>query len=80
VTVVVRGYVLWWRRRPTRGSAWSVGRAPSRGALRRIGAVPAVAIGIAAAVVGWFAPVLGLSLLAFLVVDTAVGWRSRGRA
>lgn len=80
VTVVVRGYLLWWRRRPTRGSAWSVARAPSRGALRRIGAVPAVAIGIAAAVVGWFAPVLGLSLLAFLLVDTAVGWRSRGRA
>ena len=26
------------------------------------------------------ASVLGLSLLAFLVVDTAVGWRSRGRA
>ncbi|ETT23992.1 PepSY domain-containing protein [Rhodococcus aetherivorans] len=80
ITVVLRGYVMWWRRRPTRGSAWAVGRAPARGALRRIGAGPAVAIGVAAAVVGWFAPVLGLSLLAFLVVDTAVGWRMRGRA
>ncbi|GGL09423.1 PepSY-associated TM helix domain-containing protein [Nocardia jinanensis] len=73
ITVIARGYLMWWRRRPTPATGmFAVGKPPRRGALRRsaILAVPALA---AAALIGWFAPVFGLSLLAFLVVDILVG-------
>ncbi|MFE3293314.1 PepSY-associated TM helix domain-containing protein [Rhodococcus sp. NPDC059234] len=80
VTVIVHGYLMWWRRRPTRGSAWAVGRPPLRGALRQVH--PALAVGSVAAaiVVGWFVPLLGISLVAFLVIDAAVGLRARARS
>ncbi len=31
ITVIVRGYRMWWQRRPTRGSAWAVGRPAAAG-------------------------------------------------
>ena len=80
VTVIVRGYVMWWRRRPTRGSDWAVGRAPLRGALRQTNPAFAVAVVAVAVAVGWFMPLLGLSLLGFLVVDAVLGLRARLRA
>ncbi|MFD1812010.1 PepSY-associated TM helix domain-containing protein [Rhodococcus gannanensis] len=79
VTVIVRGYVMWWRRRPTRGSDWAVGRPPLRGALRQVHPVAAVAIVAAAVAVGWFVPLLGWTLLGFLVIDLAVGAAKRAR-
>ncbi|WP_327150026.1 PepSY-associated TM helix domain-containing protein [Nocardia sp. NBC_01329] len=73
VTVIVRGYLMWWQRRPTRTTGtFALGRPPRRGALRR-SAVLAVPVSAAAALIGWFAPVFGLSLLAFLVIDVLVG-------
>lgn len=68
VTVIVRGYLMWWRRRPT-----GAGRPPARGALRATPPAAAVALVGAAAVVGWFVPLLGLSLLGFLGIDVALG-------
>ncbi|RYE41243.1 MAG: PepSY domain-containing protein [Hyphomicrobiales bacterium] len=79
VTVIVRGYVLWWRRRPTRGQR-RVGRAPVRGTWRRIHPVTAVAVAVAVVAVGWFIPILGLSMLAFLLVDVFLGGLARMRA
>ncbi|MEU4315135.1 PepSY domain-containing protein [Nocardia sp. NPDC024068] len=80
VTVIVRGYLMWWRRRPTRDAGWfTFGRPPRRGALRR--SIPlAVPVLAAALLIGWFAPVFGVSLLTFLVVDIAVGLVQRARA
>nr|WP_306306493.1 PepSY domain-containing protein [Nocardia veterana] len=80
ITVIVRGYLMWWRRRPTRNTGrFAVGRAPARGTLRRaplwVG-VPLVALTVA---IGWFAPVLGVSLLAFLIVDIVLGLIQRRR-
>ena len=72
ILVVVRGYRMWWQRRPTRGSTWAVGRPPLRGAIRNIRPVIAVPLVAAAVAIGWFLPLFGLSLLAFLVVDTAI--------
>lgn len=72
LTVIIRGYVMWWRRRPTRGTG-TFGRPPTRGSIRRVPIVTSLAITIVAIVVGWFVPLLGISLLAFLVVDVAVG-------
>ncbi|MGX1776217.1 PepSY-associated TM helix domain-containing protein [Nocardia brasiliensis] len=82
ITVLVRGYLMWWRRRPTRGGAGRLplGRAPKRGALRRSSPWLAVPLVLVAVLVGWFAPLVGLSLLAFLVVDVLVGLRARLRA
>ena len=71
ITIVVRGYRMWWQRRPTRGSAWAVGRPPIRGAIRQ--STPSARCLVAAAVgIGWFLPLFGMSLLAFLVVDAAI--------
>lgn len=79
-SVIVRGYILWWRRRPTRGTRSPVGRPPVRGALRRIHPAAAVAVLAGAAVVGWFVPLLGLSLLVFLLIDGVLGALGRVRS
>ncbi len=79
VAVIVLGYRMWWLRRPTRGTQrW--GRPPARGALR--GLHPAVigAIVIGSVLVGWFVPLLGLTLLGFVAVDMVVGVFQRRRA
>ncbi|TWF79258.1 putative iron-regulated membrane protein [Pseudonocardia hierapolitana] len=70
ITLILLGYRMWWQRRPTRGGAW---RLVPRGRLRNA-AWPVVAVAVLLAVLlGWFAPLLGISLLAFLVIDAALG-------
>ncbi len=80
ITVIVRGYLMWWRRRPLRASRFALGAPPRRGALR--GVHPAVLAGAAviAAAVCWFAPMLGIPLLGFLIIDIAIGLVQRRRA
>ncbi len=56
-----------------RGSAWALGRPPLRGGIRRLHPVAIVALLVAAVGVGWFLPLLGLTLAAFVVVDLIVG-------
>lgn len=63
IAVVVWGYRMWWLRRPTRPDA----RAPGGTERPSVGAT--VAVGVAAVVLGVFLPVLGVSLLAFLLGD-----------
>ncbi|WP_027505510.1 PepSY-associated TM helix domain-containing protein [Rhodococcus sp. UNC23MFCrub1.1] len=77
VTMIVAGYRMWFQRRPVRSGASPVGRPPQRGALWRIPPVAAVGLVVATVAVGWFVPLLGLSLLAFLAVDLVAGFRSR---
>ncbi|MFH5232137.1 PepSY-associated TM helix domain-containing protein [Antrihabitans spumae] len=72
VSVVIRGYVMWWRRRPTRGSTLAVGRVPTRGSIRKIPPLGIAAIVVVGLGVGYFVPLLGLGLLAFLFVDLTV--------
>ncbi|KUI26504.1 peptidase [Mycobacterium sp. IS-1496] len=79
VTVIVRGYLMWWRRRPTHGGG-TVGSPPRRGVLRGVSPAAAVVLVCAAAAVGWFVPLLGLSLLGFLAVDAAIGFAQRRNA
>jgi uncharacterized iron-regulated membrane protein len=73
VTVIVRGYRMWWQRRPTRGSDFAVGRPPARGAVRRLHPTVLVAGIVTTVAVGWFLPLLGISLVGFLLVDLIVG-------
>ncbi|MEU1900043.1 PepSY-associated TM helix domain-containing protein [Nocardiopsis dassonvillei] len=77
--LVFWGYRMWWLRRPTRDTAFAMGRplAP-RGAWRGLPWWCLALVAAAAVGVGLFLPVFGVSLLAFLVVDAALGLR-RGR-
>ena len=80
LALIIRGYLMWWQRRPRRAGAIGVGRPPVRGTLRRLPVPTLVAVVVAAVVVGWFIPLLGISLLAFLVIDVAIGQLGRLRA
>lgn len=81
---IVLGYRMWWQRRPTRNAgwvaSWSTGRPPPRGGLRRLHPAAVVALLAGAVAVGWFLPLLGLSLVAFLLVDLAFGAAKYRRA
>ncbi|MFD3808353.1 PepSY-associated TM helix domain-containing protein [Streptomyces sp. NPDC058619] len=81
VLVTLWGYRMWWQRRPTRGDCKAaLGKAPARGAWRAL-PLPALVVGLPAVVaLGWALPVLGITLLAFLVLDGAVGLVRRRRA
>ncbi|MGY6653412.1 PepSY-associated TM helix domain-containing protein [Amycolatopsis sp. TRM77291] len=79
VTLVVLGYRMWWRRRPTRATGLTFGRPIPRGQWRKAPLALVAGLLVAAAAIGWFVPLLGISLLAFLVIDLLLGLRSRGR-
>jgi uncharacterized iron-regulated membrane protein len=74
ITLIVLGYRMWWRRRPTKGFG---GRPVPRGQLRRATQPTTFVAVMLAVVIGWFAPLFGISLLAFLVIDVILGWRAR---
>jgi uncharacterized iron-regulated membrane protein len=74
--MVVWGYLMWWRRRPTRDQR-RPGEPPARGVMSAVpwwGRIAALAV---AAAIGVLLPLMGLTLAAFLVVDLIVGWRGR---
>ncbi|GAA2564203.1 MULTISPECIES: PepSY-associated TM helix domain-containing protein [Streptomyces] len=77
---IVLGYRMWWLRRPTRGDRRApMGRAPARGAWRQL-PWPALAAAVPLIItVGWAFPLLGWSLLAFLVLDALLGLLHRRR-
>lgn len=69
--MVVMGYVMWFTRRPTRDPARRVGSAP-REALPQA-PLGGIALVVAAAIgVGFFLPLVGVTLAAFVVVDAIV--------
>ncbi|AIJ24885.1 PepSY-associated TM helix domain-containing protein [Amycolatopsis methanolica] len=76
IAMIVWGYRMWWQRRP---AGRPVGRPFVRGSLRRLPMKVLVPLAAAGIVVGWFMPVFGLSLLAFLLLDAFLGWRAHRR-
>lgn len=66
--LVVWGYRMWWKRRPTRG-----GLAGSPAGSQPPGPGAVIVVGLVAIVVGLALPVLGVSLLAFLLADLLRG-------
>ncbi|MEB3965740.1 PepSY domain-containing protein [Streptomyces kunmingensis] len=77
IGMILWGYRMWWLRRPTRADGFALGRAPARGAWRRLPGrflAPAVLL---TAVIGYYVPLFGLPLLAFLVIDLVIGVRRR---
>ncbi|MER5728641.1 PepSY domain-containing protein [Streptomyces sp. NPDC002138] len=78
--LVFWGYRMWWLRRPTKDRALSVGRAQPRGAWRKAPVTVLLPLAAVTAVVGWFVPLLGISLLGFLAVDMVLGALARRKA
>jgi uncharacterized iron-regulated membrane protein len=78
VTVILRGYLMWWQRRPAHGGS-RFGRAPRRGAWRSASPLTVAVLGAAAIAVGWFAPLVGISLLVFLIIDGTVAGYTKVR-
>ena len=63
------------------GSRWkSLPSAPARGALADLPPAAAAALVGALLFAGWFLPVFGASLVAFVVVDVLLGLRARRKA
>ncbi|MEU4096855.1 PepSY domain-containing protein, partial [Streptomyces sp. NPDC026673] len=61
------------------GRTAPMGKAPARGTWRRLPR-PALILGIPAiAALGWALPILGITLLGFLLLDIAVGLVRRAR-
>lgn len=77
--MVVWGYTMWWRRRPTGGDARRPGSPPARGALQRVPWWGRVITVLIAAGIGVFLPLVGISLAAFVLVDVVVGRWQRAR-
>lgn len=74
------GYRMWWQRRPTRADRRRpVGDPPARGTWRTVPRGPLMVGVLVVAAIGWAIPVLGVSLLAFLVIDVLVGLAIRRR-
>ncbi|MFF3770372.1 PepSY-associated TM helix domain-containing protein [Streptomyces sp. NPDC002232] len=61
VLLILWGYRMWWLRRP--------GRPVARGAWRKVPVTLLLPLAAATALIGWFVPLLGMSLLLFLAVD-----------
>lgn len=81
MSMVVWGYRMWWLRRPTKERKLSAGRPQPRGAWRKLPVTVLLPLAAATAVVGWFVPMLGISLLVFLAGDLVLGFAaSRRRA
>ncbi|GAA0537562.1 PepSY domain-containing protein [Saccharopolyspora thermophila] len=75
LALVLWGYRMWWLRRPTR----RFGAPPERGAWRRVPGRVLAPIILAAGFVGVALPLLGASLVLFLLVDVALGAHARRR-
>src|SRR5690606_28887281 len=63
--MVISGYWMWWRRRPSRTQSTHL----LADELKRTPWAVLIPLVLTAVLVGWFLPVLGASLLAFLLVD-----------
>ncbi len=78
-TMVVLGYVMWWKRRPTKNPAQRMGKTSARGGLLRAPWWGLLLLLLTAGTVGSFLPLMGISLAAFLVIDMIGGRLQRSK-
>jgi uncharacterized iron-regulated membrane protein len=74
ITVIIWGYRMWWQRRPTRnGNRALVGAPPvGPGAWQHL-PTWAIVVGVPVVVAtGYFLPMVGIPLVAFLVIDLII--------
>lgn len=62
---------------PSDAGSTRFGRPPLRGAWRRVPGRVLAPVLVATAAIGYFLPVLGVSLLGFVVLDVVLGLRNR---
>ncbi|MEU7068897.1 PepSY domain-containing protein [Streptomyces narbonensis] len=72
ILLILWGYRMWWQRRP--------GRPVARGAWRKVPVTMLLPLAAVTALVGWFVPLLGLSLLLFLAVDLTLALVAKAKA
>ncbi|MGW7693083.1 PepSY-associated TM helix domain-containing protein [Streptomyces asiaticus] len=75
ILLIVWGYRMWWQR----GRASAFGRPIPRGAWRRVPVYVLLPLAAAIAVIGYYLPLLGIPLAAFLAVDILMGEIARRR-
>lgn len=75
ILLIVWGYRMWWQR----GRASAFGRPIPRGAWRRVPVYVLLPLAAAIAVIGYYLPLLGIPLAAFLTVDILMGEIARRR-
>ncbi|MGO4754265.1 PepSY-associated TM helix domain-containing protein, partial [Streptomyces sp. 2MCAF27] len=75
IFLIVWGYRMWWQR----GRASAFGRPIPRGAWRRVPPYVLIPLAAAIAVIGYYLPLLGIPLAAFLAIDIVVGAVARRR-
>ncbi|MFS0852947.1 PepSY-associated TM helix domain-containing protein [Microbacterium sp. 179-I 3D4 NHS] len=78
--MVVLGYAMWWKRRPPRPPRRFGGTPPPRGVLRDAPWWGLLAVAASGVLIGVWLPLVGWTLVGFLVVDVVVGLVSRHRA
>lgn len=76
IALILFGYRMWWHRRPTR-NRFGLGRPFPRGGWRALHPLALAGLVLGGALVMWWLPVFGLSLLGFLAVDGIIAWRAR---
>jgi uncharacterized iron-regulated membrane protein len=69
ILLILWGYRMWWQR----GRASAFGRPVPRGAWQQVPAYVLVPLMAAITVLGYFVPLLGISLAAFIAVDVVLG-------
>ncbi|MFJ5271897.1 PepSY-associated TM helix domain-containing protein [Streptomyces sp. NPDC088358] len=69
ILLIVWGYRMWWQR----GRAAAFGRPVPRGAWQQVPPTVLVPLMAAVAVLGYFVPLLGIPLVAFVAVDVLLG-------
>lgn len=77
IALTVMGYRMWWSRRPKTAPVWQPGRMYPRGSLNRAPRWAALIVVLLAAGIGYFLPLLGWSLLVFVVIDAALWAKAR---
>ncbi|WP_328346402.1 PepSY-associated TM helix domain-containing protein [Micromonospora sp. NBC_00421] len=78
--VIVWGYRMWWQRRPTRADRRALtGTPPARGGVRGLPRGVLIVGTPLVVAVGWALPLIGLTLLVFLLVDVVLGAVGRRR-
>lgn len=75
ILLIVWGYRMWWQR----GRTSAFGRPIPRGAWRRVPLYVLLPLAAAIAVIGYYLPLLGIPLAAFLVIDILAGRITRRR-
>lgn len=80
--MTVLGYVMWWKRRPVQskvsGAKARFGKVAPSGALAKAPWWGVLTVVLVGAAVGVFLPLVGLSLIAFVLVDTLLSARRAG--